>query len=148
MPKLNAYADNVVLVLEPEVTQIGSLFVAPKQNARGSRTARVVASGPGYHKEPSYGNPHGVFIPNETRPGDRVLIDALAGQNYSLDLSVPRHNKDQAFKDLLGEKGEFRIVRESEILALVDDDVVDAGVVPHASDNTRFGATPGVRDGL
>jgi len=139
MGTLKAYADNVILLLEPEPTKIGSFWIAPKQNVRGSRTARVLSSGPGYHREPSYSNPQGVFIENQVKPGDRVIVDALAGQNYQLDLSVPRHNKDQEFKDLLGDKGEFRIVREAEILALIDDDVVDAETVPMTNEVTRFG---------
>jgi hypothetical protein len=61
-----------------------------------------------------------VFVANEVQPGDRVIVDALAGQNYALDLSVPRHNKSTQFQELFGERGEFRIVREQEILAVFE----------------------------
>jgi len=125
MENLKPYADNVILLIEPEVTKIGLIHVVPKRNVRGSRVARVLASGPGFYKDPSYGNPQGVFVPNEVKAGDRVIVDALAGQNYQLDISVPRHNKDADFQDLLGAKGEFRIVREQEILGIIDEDVVD-----------------------
>jgi len=37
-----------------------------------------------------------------------------------MDLTVPRHNKSAEFQDLFGDAGEFRIVREQEILAVVE----------------------------
>lgn len=112
-----AYADNVVIALEQERTQTASglAIVHTASASRGHRTARVIASGPGYT------TPSGVFVPNEVRAGDRVLVDALAGQNYDLDLTVPRHNKSSEFKELFGDRGEFRIVREQEILGVLED---------------------------
>jgi hypothetical protein len=62
-------------------------------------------------------------VPNTVKVGDRVIVDALAGQNYALDLSVPRHNKTQEFQELFGDRGEFRIVREEEILGVLVDEV-------------------------
>ena len=114
---LRAYADNVVLAFEPRETQTASglaLVHGAKTGARDHRIARVVASGPGYHK------PSGLFVPNEVKTGDRVIVDALAGQNYQMDLSVPRHNKSQEFQELFGDRGEFRIVREEEILGVLE----------------------------
>lgn len=114
---IRAYMDNVILKLDPLEKQTDSGIVIQDQTSlSGHRMATVVASGPGYH------TPKDVFIPNESRPGDRVLIHKLAGQNYELDFTVPRHNKSQEFQELLGESGEFRIVREQEILAFVDED--------------------------
>lgn len=115
---MKAYADNVIIVLEPLPTETASgiAMVRMNKNTKESRTARVVASGPGYT------NARGVFVPNEVKPGDRVIVDALAGQHYQLDLTVPRHNKSSEFQELFGERGEFRIVREQEILGIVEDD--------------------------
>ena len=114
---MRAYADNVVIVLDPlpEKSRGGIDLVhdQKKLEARGSRSAKVVASGPGYYTD------RGTFVPNEVKPGERVIVDALAGQNYALDLSIPRHNKNSEFQALFGERGEFRIVREQEILGVL-----------------------------
>lgn len=111
---MRMYADNVCLVLEPMPTETPSgLAIIQSQASKGHRTARVLASGPGYLTR------MGALVPNETKPGDRVVIDALAGQNYALDLNIPRHNKGAEFEELAGDRGEFRIVREEEILAIL-----------------------------
>lgn len=125
--------DNVLLVLEPLETMTASGLALPQRSAktmRGSRTARVIASGPGYWYtrrqklgDRQFSAPTEVFVPNETKPGDRVIIDADHGQDYKLDLEIPRHNLSTEFQELLGEKAEFRMVRESgEILAVLEDD--------------------------
>lgn len=122
--RIKPFADNVLLVMEPQPTETASglaIVHTRGPGARESRTARVLESGPGYHK-PCCGE----FIPNETKPGDRVLVDAMAGQIYALDLTAPRHNKSSEFQELLGERGEFRLVREDEILAIIDDGVAVA----------------------
>jgi hypothetical protein len=124
-------ADNVILILDPANTvtkSAGGVHLVSnsgKQTARGSRWATVYASGPGYwlpSKRKLAGRdftvPSDVFVPNETRPGDRVLIDADAGQDYRMDISIPRHNVGHDFEELCGAKGEFRIVREDECLLL------------------------------
>lgn len=126
--------DNVVIVIEPLETQTASGLTLvnvknPKDKARASRTARVIASGPGYWRTArralgnrQYSEPTEVFIPNETKPGDRVIVDADPGQDYRLDVTIPRTNLDGEFSELIGEKGEFRIVRESgEIYAILED---------------------------
>ena len=126
--------DNVLILLEPVETETKSgLFIAagnPKR-MRGSRTARVIASGPGYWYtrrqrmgDRQFSAPTEVFVPNETKPGDRVIIDADHGQDFKLDLEIPRHNLSTEFQKLLGESGEFRMVRESgEILAIIEEGV-------------------------
>ncbi len=119
-----AYADNVVIEIEPLEQQTASglsIVHGSKKGARDFRRARVVASGPGYWK--LFGTAtrsNRVFIPNETRVGDTVIVDALAGQDYAMDLSVPRHNKSAEFQELFGDRGEFRIVREEEILGILE----------------------------
>jgi len=126
--------DNVILALEaPPAMSAGGLHLVARveKGARASRWARVIASGPGYYRQTpcrigdrKYSE-DGTFIPNETRPGDRVLIDELAGQNYDFDLSIPRHNVSQEFQELVGERGHFRIVREGEI-HLIERDEAEA----------------------
>jgi co-chaperonin GroES (HSP10) len=122
--------DNVFLVIEPDaaVTASGIHLVNDGKKARlQGRVARVVASGPGYYRTQrqmlgnrTYSAPTEVFIPNETKPGDRVIVDASSHQDYRLDLNIPRHNLSAEFKELLGEKGEFLAVREEEILAVLE----------------------------
>ena len=125
--------DNVLIVLEPlETVSPGGLTIVPgnPKRMRGSRTARVIASGPGYWYtrrqrigDRQFSAPTEVFVPNETKPGDRVIVDADHGQDYKLDLEIPRHNLSTEFQELLGERAEFRMVRESgEILAILDED--------------------------
>lgn len=115
------YADNVILELEPleATTKSGIHIVDTSRKHKGHRTARVLASGPGYMSIPTYRSASHL-IPNETRAGDRVVVDALAGQDYSLDFNAPRHNKSPEFQELFGRGGEFRIVREAEILAVIE----------------------------
>jgi co-chaperonin GroES (HSP10) len=114
-PTIRDYADNVVIRLEPlpEMSQSGRLHLPQNREERrvGSRRARVVAVGPGHT------SPKGLFIPTQVRQGELVLVDVLAGQDYSLDLNVPRHNKATEWGD---ERGQFRIVREDEILCVID----------------------------
>jgi co-chaperonin GroES (HSP10) len=114
------YADNVWIELEPVATvSPGGLFI-PQQSragARGSRFARVLASGKGYYRQVNdfaNGTRDQAFIPNETKEGDRVLVDAMAGQAWDGEMSMPRHNKG-------GDFGDRRVVREAEILAIVTE---------------------------
>ena len=126
-------ADNVLIVLEPPPAQSASGLTLvhlkdPKSHVRGSRTARVIATGPGYYRnsrqllaDRSYTEPTSVFVPNQVKPGDRVIVDSNPGQDYRLDISIPRSNINSEFVELLGVKAEFRIVREQEIYAVLDD---------------------------
>jgi co-chaperonin GroES (HSP10) len=114
-------ADNVVLRFLPapaETVSAGGIIapVAIKaRNRRGIRVAEVLASGPGYWDR----NGRGKFIPNEVAAGELVLVDESAGQDYSLDLNVPRHNKAQEWAD---DRGNFRVVRHDEIHGVVEGD--------------------------
>lgn len=109
-----AYADNVVIELEPpeKLSEVVTIVSSKHKH----RTAIVKASGPGYT------DAHGRFIPNEVKAGDRVIVDAFAGQDYAMDLTVPRHNKSSEFQELFGDRGEFRIVREQEILGIIEQE--------------------------
>ncbi len=118
---MRPYADNVQIELEPLPTMTAGGLHLPQQSrqgARGSRTARVIASGPGHYRQRNAGargTQDSVFVPNETRPGMRVLVDALAGQAWDGDMQRPRHNVG-------GDFGDVRIVREDEILAIIEGD--------------------------
>ena len=121
--------DNVVIVLEPEQEEFahGIKIVAGQgPTARASRTALVLAVGPGYYRptkvmlgdrvvtEP------GVFVPCELKPGDRIIVDADPGNDYRLDLNIPRHNVGHEFAELLGVKAKFRIIRSEEAYAVIE----------------------------
>lgn len=109
--------DNVVLRFKPRppVTASGLIHIPQTvtESRVGTREAEVMAVGPGHTTR------QGKFIPTQVKPGEVVLVDALAGQNYDMDLNVPRHNKPTEWGD---ERGEFRIVREDEILCVVERD--------------------------
>lgn len=119
MDKLIPFADNVLLALEPKPAQTASgiqLVHGNQRGARESRTAIVLASGRGYYTR------LGAFVENQTKPGQRVVVDALAGQNYDFDVSQPRHFEiAQEFRELMGERGDFRVVREAEIMAILEE---------------------------
>lgn len=117
---IRPYSDNVLIELEPlpTVSESGLALVHTRApGAREHRTARVVASGPGF-KRPCCG----AFIPNTVKPGDRVIVDALAGDKmkYDFDVSAPRQSGQPDIDHLLGERGAWRLVREEEILAVVE----------------------------
>lgn len=116
---IRAYMDNVIVKILPpaETTKSGLIHIpatAGGPNGKQTVFAEVVASGPGWLMR----NGRGPLVPNESRPGDVVVIDALAGQDFSMDLNVPRHNKDAGWAS---DQGQFRIVREDEIHGVVEE---------------------------
>lgn len=122
---MRAFHDNVFLELEDETVTTASGLVFPSLKSAGAkrtRVGRVIDSGPGYWREPSYGNPHGVFIKNTVQVGERVLVDAIAGEVYHKGFFIPRNNGRGAQLAQIGElRGEFRIVREDEILGVLEE---------------------------
>ncbi len=120
---MRPFQDNVFLELEPlpEKSDGGIHLVQQTWlGARGSRYARVIASGPGYYLQKGGGARGTVengraFVPNQTKEGDRVVVDALAGTVYDGELSAPRHNQQTQY-------GSLRVVREQEILGILVDD--------------------------
>lgn len=118
--------DNVFIALEPfsKETESGIAVVRSKETQkRGTRAARVLATGPGYTSK------QGVFIPNTVKVGERVAVSALAGQDWSLDFDAPRQRASAAHPDeasfpVLGGHSDVRCVREEEILAVISDDAV------------------------
>lgn len=120
------YQDNVVVRLEPldDKTKGGIHIVDLKNDVNRCRRAKVLSSGPGHYRQKrggANGTVDGAFIPNETRPGDMVLVNWLAGSVWDMDISIPRHNKSPEFTELLGDSGELRVLREAEILAILDE---------------------------
>lgn len=120
------YEDNVLIRLEPlpDKSESGLVHVVQREaRRRGTRTAVVVAVGPGTRGIPCFSHPQGALLPMLTRPGDRVLVDALAGQGWDprVDRRVPRHNGTKG--ELALGPAEYRVVRESgEILAVLEQD--------------------------
>jgi chaperonin GroES len=112
---LRAHQDNVVLVFEP-VQSMSTLLTIMDRKPK-HRLAKVMLSGVGYITR------HGVMVENTVREGDRVVVDADAGQDYALDINTPRHNKGEEFESMFGHSGNFRIVREQEVLGVIDADV-------------------------
>lgn len=111
---LRAHLDNVVLMFEPAASMSTVLHIMESKPKH--RLARVMLSGPGYITK------HGAMVENTVRERDRVVVDALAGQDYSLDFDVPRANKGAEFESIFGQSGNFRIVRQDEILGVVEGD--------------------------
>jgi co-chaperonin GroES (HSP10) len=129
--------DNVLLALEPIETRTQSGIVLPdfeyidegkhkgktKKRNGDVRFAKVLSVGPGYHPGcKRCGGCKTTLIPTQLKPGDRVLVPALAGEDYTMDVTAPRHHTQaHEFKEFGGETGEMRIVREGQVLALVED---------------------------
>lgn len=112
---LRAHQDNVVLLFEPASSLSTVLHVMESKPKH--RLARVMLSGPGYITK------HGVLVENTVRERDRVVVDAIAGQDYALDINIPRHNAKSEFESMFGNSGNFRVVREQEILGVIEPDV-------------------------
>ena len=146
-------ADNVVLRLLPVEKTTASGIWVPNANKRGeARRAEVIAVGPGHYEQrrkrlgDQVYTVDGPFVPTSVKPGDIVLVDPQAGQDYTLDLSIPRHNKGQNFDQIADERGEFRIVRESEILGVVEEapfKTLDWGDKPLPQSSYQQGLPPG-----
>ena len=127
--------DNVFLQLEPLDTEIQSKWIITsahrKADPKQVRFARVLASGPGYWMQrevPQRGTlgehtePLPYFVPNVTKAGDRVLVAHDAGNHWGWNTIKPRHNKQTTFEPLDKGEREVRIVREDEILLIIDED--------------------------
>jgi co-chaperonin GroES (HSP10) len=121
---IRAYDDNVIVRILPDQNKTeGGLFIPDQAtyDPTAACQAVVIASGPGYRRPRKVGANGvaaiGPFIPNQTRPGDIVLITRDAGQNFDMDLTCPRHNKAASWAD---DRGEFRILREEEILGILE----------------------------
>lgn len=129
--------DNVLLVLEPDIPKqtAGGIYTVPLQEkslAYANRTGIVLAVGPGHYQPRKYRGDIGEPIegsalqPTSVRPGERVIVAANAGDRYA-------YTKRQDFADMYGgeldrrgiarDSAEFRMIREAEILAVIDSEV-------------------------
>lgn len=109
-------ADNILLRFIERPTQTPSGIFIPQtvsESRVGTREATVVAAGKGHY------TPQGKFIPVEVQPGDCVLVDSMAGQDYSMDLTKPRQNKGADWGD---DDATYRMVRQDEILCVIERD--------------------------
>jgi len=112
---IRAVKDNVVVrLLPPPAVTRGGIHIPQTAGRRktGTREAEVLAVGPGHHRDSGFGG----LVPTTVRVGEVVLVDELAGQDYSLDVYRPRQNKGAELS------GEIRIVREDEIHAVIERD--------------------------
>jgi co-chaperonin GroES (HSP10) len=115
VPNIRAIQDNVIIrfLPPPKKTGGGILFMPDTAKPEKTLRAEVIAVGPGHYRD----NGHGKFIPTTLVAGEIVLVDRQAGQDYCLDVNTPRQNKDAEWADKFGN---FRVVREDEVLAVVE----------------------------
>lgn len=113
---LRAHQDNLVIVFEPSESLSTVLHIMESRPKH--RLAKVMLSGAGYITK------HGVLVENTVKERDRVVVDADAGQDYAMDINIPRHNaKGCEFESMFGHSGNFRIVREQEVLGIIEPGV-------------------------
>jgi co-chaperonin GroES (HSP10) len=126
-------SDNVLIRFLPDPSTTAGGLVIPQQahgrRAVDTRKAEVMLVGPGHYRngkrrlaDTEHTVATSTFVPTEVKVGDVVLVHARAGQNYELDINVPRHNKPTDFQELGDERGEFRIIREDEVLGVVEQE--------------------------
>jgi len=117
MPGIRAIQDNVVIrfLPPPKKTDGGILFMPDTAKPEQTLKAEVISVGPGHYRD----NGHGHFVPTTLVAGQIVLVDRQAGQDYCLDVNVPRQNKAADWTD---KQGNFRVVREEEVLAVVEEE--------------------------
>lgn len=123
---LRMVSDNVLIRMEPEPTETASGIALVHTRAPGAkehRTALVLAVGPGHYDGcKACGGPRGHFIPTTLVAGDRIVIDAVAGSKWDLDVSAVRTRPTTEFEELLGERGDYRVIRESEALGVLEEE--------------------------
>ena len=118
-------SDNVLILLEPMPKETASGIALPNHKARTNehRMARVLSVGPGYQPGcKSCGGTKATFIPTTLVAGDRIIVDALAGNKWDFDVSSVRQNERAEFDALFGERGDYRVIREAECLGVVEDE--------------------------
>lgn len=123
--------DNVLIAFEPlEEKTVGGIIMPDfeysdkgKKEKRHvlSRKARVLSVGPGHYPGcKKCGGVKCTFIPTELKPGDVVQVPANTGEDYSMDISAPRHHTDEHKFEDFGEfaNREMRILREGQVLGV------------------------------
>lgn len=118
-------ADNALIALEPLPKETASGIALPDRKAKTNehRFARVLSVGPGHSPGCKVcSGVKSVFIPTTLRVGDRIIVGALSGNRWDLDVSSVRQNERADFDALLGERGEYRVIREAECLAVIDEE--------------------------
>jgi len=125
MAHIRAIQDNVVIRFLPpkKVSDGGCIFLPDTAKPEKTLKAEVIAVGPGHYRD----NGHGHFVPTTLKPGEIVLVDRQAGQDYCLDVNVPRQNKAADWAD---KNGNFRVVREEEVLAVLEDEQPETNPAP------------------
>lgn len=119
--------DNVLLYLKPRPERMaGGLLTLPQNRSgksNGAREAIVLATGPGWRLRGG----RGPLVETGVSPGDCVVVDAKAGQDWALDVGKPRTNpvgcQWESFPvptELERPGGEYRMVRADEILFVLE----------------------------
>jgi len=123
---LRMLSDNCLIALEPPPNETASGIAIVHSRAPGAkehRTARVLSVGPGHYPGcKSCGGERGTFVPTSLVAGDRIMVDAMCGNRYDFDVSAVRQNERAEFDAMLGERGEFRVIREAEALCVVAEE--------------------------
>lgn len=125
--RVRPFSDNVLLYLKPLPERMaGSLIALPSTRGskpNGAREAIVVASGPGWRLRGG----RGPLVPTEVEPGECVVVDTKAGQDWSFDVAKPRTNPQgcewTSFPVPVQHErpgGCYRMVRADEILFVVE----------------------------
>lgn len=119
-------SDNILIRIEPPPSETASGIAIVHTRAPGVREHReavVIAVGPGHYPGcKSCGGAKPTFIPTTLRAGDRIVVDAMAGQSYDFDVSAVRSREKTEFDELGGERALFRVIREGEALAVLSED--------------------------
>ena len=119
-------SDNALIRLDPPPSETASgiqLVHTRAPGVREHREAVVIAVGPGHHPGcKSCGGQKPTFIPTTLRPGDRIVVDATAGNKWDWDVSSIRHNEKADFDSMLGERADFRVIREAEAHCILEDE--------------------------
>lgn len=123
---LRMVQDNVLILMDPPESKTASglhIVHTRAPGAREHRTATVYAVGSGHHDGcKACGGPRGAFIPTQLKPGDRIIVDAVAGQKYDLDVSAVRTRPKTEFEEIAGQRGDWRVIRESEALCVIEEE--------------------------
>ena len=119
-------ADNALIRLDPPPSETASGIAIVHTRAPGVREHReaiVIAVGPGHHPGcKSCGGQKPTFIPTTLKPGDRIVVDATAGQRWDFDVSATRSRDATEFDAFDGDRAQWRVIREAEAHCVIESD--------------------------
>ncbi len=136
--RVRMYKDHVLILLKPldEQTQNGIVLVRDRKTVvKEPRIGKVLAVGPGYHTGCRHCGVSKHFVPTTLKVGEEVLVPFLAGADWSLDRTKPRHMRNGVEWEIHDERtnnyGEstligdlrlsnLRIVLEEEVIGVIE----------------------------